>query len=344
MDHTLRIISMSFSMSLWIQVCEEDLNLKDAEVVCRELGCGAPSVLQGGLYGEGEAPVWTSELQCEGREAAVLDCRRSSSAGKTCSPKTAVGLTCTGGVRLVGQLSRCAGALEIQHQGQWRPAGDPYELWDLKSGSAVCQHLNCGSAVSVKRRKNAPSRPKWWISVPCVRLTSGLRDCVELDDPFNHSSAVDVMCSDLLLQPNISLSEGVFGVYQQGFRVLIGSNFTITCSVQPQYPGGSFQLISNTEEPLNLTLPAVNHSAHFLLTDMGYAHRGDYTCVYHVNAFNHSLSSQSPALYLTVGDLVTNLIIRMVVVPLLLIIGNISLYFYCRASGGHLRLKARNTG
>ncbi|XP_029998132.1 scavenger receptor cysteine-rich type 1 protein M130-like [Sphaeramia orbicularis] len=259
----------------WSSVCEEDLDLNDTQVVCRELGCGAPGLLQGGLYGEGEAPVWTSELQCEGNESAVLDCRRSSSAGKTCSPGTAAGLTCSdpGGVRLVGQPSRCAGTLEIQHQGHWRPVEDEYKLWDLKSGSAVCQHLDCGSAVSVNRTDNSTDRPVWVVSVPCVKLTSGLRDCVGLDDFYKHSSGVDVVCSDLLPQPNISLSDGVFEVYQQGFRVLIGSEFTITCSVQPQYPGGSFQLISDTKEPLNLTQPAVNHSAHFLLSAMGYAHR-----------------------------------------------------------------------
>uniref|UniRef100_A0A673B3M4 SRCR domain-containing protein n=1 Tax=Sphaeramia orbicularis TaxID=375764 RepID=A0A673B3M4_9TELE len=288
----------------WSSVCEEDLDLNDTQVVCRELDCGAPGLLQGALYGEGEAPVWTSKLQCEGNESAVLDCRRSSSARKTCSPGTAAGLTCTdpGGVRLVGQPSHCAGTLEIQQQGQWRPVENFYKRWDLKSGSAVCQHLDCGSAVSVNRTDDSTGRPVWLVSVPCVKLTSGLRDCVELHDYYYHSSGVDVVCSDLLPQPNISLSDGVFEVYQQGFRVLVGSDFTITCSIQPQYPGGSFQLISDTKKPLNLTLPAVNHSAHFLLSAMGYVHRGDYTCVYHVDVFNHSFSSsQSPALYLTVG-------------------------------------------
>uniref|UniRef100_A0A672ZCG5 SRCR domain-containing protein n=1 Tax=Sphaeramia orbicularis TaxID=375764 RepID=A0A672ZCG5_9TELE len=319
----------------WSSVCEEDLDLNDAQVVCRELGCGAPGLLQGGLYGEGEAPVWTSELQCEGNESAVLDCRRSSSAGKTCSPGPAAGLTCSdpGGVRLVGQPSRCAGTLEIQHQGQWRPVVDPFKDWDLKSGSAVCQHLDCGSVVSVDSTDDSTDRPVWRVSVPCVKLTSGPRDCVELADYYKHSSGVVVVCSDLLPQPNISLSDGVFEVYRQGFRVLVGSDFTVTCSVRPQYPGGSFRLISDTEKPLNLTLTAVNHSAHFLLSSMGYAHRGNYTCVYHVDVYNRSFSSsQSPALYLTVRDLVTHLIIRVVVVHFLLIMGTISLFFYCRVS------------
>uniref|UniRef100_A0A672ZCB5 SRCR domain-containing protein n=1 Tax=Sphaeramia orbicularis TaxID=375764 RepID=A0A672ZCB5_9TELE len=194
----------------WSSVCEEDLVLNDTQVVCRELGCGAPGLLQGGLYGEGEAPVWTSELQCEGHESAVLDCRRSSSGGKTCSPGTAAGLTCAGGVRLVGQPSRCAGTLEIQHQGHWRPIGDHYELWDLKSGSAVCQYLDCGSAVSVNRTDDSSSRPLWLLSVSCIKVTSGLRDCVELGDPSGRSSAVDVVDQMVLtLMFKVTFNESV---------------------------------------------------------------------------------------------------------------------------------------
>uniref|UniRef100_A0A672YQ15 SRCR domain-containing protein n=1 Tax=Sphaeramia orbicularis TaxID=375764 RepID=A0A672YQ15_9TELE len=328
----------------WSLVCEEDLDFNDTQVVCRELGCGAPGLLQGGLYGEGEAPVWTSELQCEGNESAVLDCRRSSSAGKTCSPGTAAGLTCSdpGGVRLVGQPSRCAGTLEIQHQGHWRPVENYYKLWDLKSGSAVCQYLDCGSAVSVNRTDDIFT-PVWSVSVPCVKLTSGPRDCVELGDPDPRSPGVVMVCSDLLPQPNISLSDGVFGVYQQGFRVLVFSDFTVTCSVRPQYPGGSFRLISDTEKPLNLTLPAVNHSAHFLLSSMGYAHRGNYTCVYHVDVYNRSFtSSQSPALYLTVGDLVTHLIIRVVVLVSALLIFDLCLFFFYKVSVKRIQMKAES--
>uniref|UniRef100_A0A673BBB9 SRCR domain-containing protein n=1 Tax=Sphaeramia orbicularis TaxID=375764 RepID=A0A673BBB9_9TELE len=181
----------------WCSVCEEDLDHNDAEVVCRELGCGAPSLLQGALYGEGEAPVWTSELQCEGNESAVLDCRRSSSAGKTCGSGKAAGLTCTdpGGVRLVGQLSHCAGALEIQYQGVWRLVGDQHKKWNLKYGALVCQYLDCGSAVSVTRREDSKYTLKWWVSFPCVKLTSGLWDCVGLDGSNYASSGVDVVCS-----------------------------------------------------------------------------------------------------------------------------------------------------
>lgn len=80
----------------WSSVCEDDFDLQDAEVVCRELDCGAPSVFKGGLYGEVETPVWMRTLQCDGSESALLDCGSSGSARNTCSPGRAVGLTCSG--------------------------------------------------------------------------------------------------------------------------------------------------------------------------------------------------------------------------------------------------------
>ena len=80
----------------WSSVCEDDFDQQDAEVVCRELGCGAPSVLQGALYGAVEAPMWTKEFQCGGNESALLDCRSSGSTRTSCSPGKAVGLTCSG--------------------------------------------------------------------------------------------------------------------------------------------------------------------------------------------------------------------------------------------------------
>uniref|UniRef100_A0A8C7WSX2 SRCR domain-containing protein n=1 Tax=Oryzias sinensis TaxID=183150 RepID=A0A8C7WSX2_9TELE len=65
------------SNNSWSSMCEDDFDLLDAEVVCRELGCGAPSVLQGAPYAESEAPKWTKEFLCEGHESALLDCNHA---------------------------------------------------------------------------------------------------------------------------------------------------------------------------------------------------------------------------------------------------------------------------
>lgn len=79
----------------WSSVCGDGFDQQDAEVVCRELGCAAPSTFHMGLYGE-KAPVWMEEFQCDGNESALLDCSRSASAAKACSADKAVGLTCSG--------------------------------------------------------------------------------------------------------------------------------------------------------------------------------------------------------------------------------------------------------
>ncbi len=144
------------SDQLWSSVCEDGFDLQDAEVVCRELGCGSPSVFRGGLYGEAGAPGWMRRLQCEGHESSLLDCRSSGSAGNTCSLGGAVGLTCSGrasaliriffsfilshppslcnhpvcsdpdDVRLVGGANRCSGSLELKHGGEWRAVDAMY--------------------------------------------------------------------------------------------------------------------------------------------------------------------------------------------------------------------------
>ncbi|KAF1389851.1 hypothetical protein PFLUV_G00077840 [Perca fluviatilis] len=94
------------STQRWSSVCEDYFDQQDAEVVCRELGCGAPSVLQGALYGEVEPPMRIKEFQCGGNESALLDCRSSGSDRNTCSPGKAVGLTCSEPVRTERRVLR----------------------------------------------------------------------------------------------------------------------------------------------------------------------------------------------------------------------------------------------
>ncbi|KAM9338734.1 scavenger receptor cysteine-rich type 1 protein M130-like [Symphorus nematophorus] len=283
----------------WSSVCEADFDQQDAEVVCRELGCGAPSVLQGALYGEVETPVWTKEFQCGGHESALLDCRSSGSARNTCSPGKAVGLTCSEPVRLVGGARRCAGTLELKHQGDWRPVN--YSSWTLKTAAVACRDLDCGSVVSIGERKESSVRPVWKLKSDCVQSGSALRECARSG---SSDDILHLTCSDLLLQPNISVSSSMDGVseaQQQRFQVFRGSTFTISCSIQPQYPGGSFQLtFTSTNTAHNYTQTAVNHSAHFLFPAADPAHQGNYSCVFHVDVMSHNFSSESRLLSLTV--------------------------------------------
>ncbi|XP_035768510.1 soluble scavenger receptor cysteine-rich domain-containing protein SSC5D-like [Neolamprologus brichardi] len=330
----------------WRPVDFYNWTLKKAAVVCEHLDCGSAVSVQerksprrlvsrpAGLQ-EYSGPITNQHVDsvrllngsslCSGRLQVKSNQRWSSSPGK------AAGLTCSEPVRLVGGASRCAGTLEVKHLGEWRPvigSDGP-----LKAAGVFCEHLDCGSAVSMGPKKSS-YRFVLTIKPDCFKLRSSLRECVE---PSYSSSVLSVTCSDLLAQPSIIVPasmDGVSEAQQQGLRVSRGSSLTISCSIQPQFPGGSFQLtFTSSNAAYNYTQPAVNHSAHFLFPVTEPAHQGNYSCFYRVYVFSHNFSSESRRLSVTVSD-PTGFIIRALVLPLILLLENVVLYFYCKASRG----------
>uniref|UniRef100_A0A8K9V3N8 SRCR domain-containing protein n=1 Tax=Oncorhynchus mykiss TaxID=8022 RepID=A0A8K9V3N8_ONCMY len=157
----------------WASVCEADFDRKDAEVVCRDVGCGSPAALQGGLYGEGEGQTWDKEFQCKGNESLLLDCDTSDRENNTCLPGNAVGLTCSepDDVRLVGGGSRCAGGVESYYQREWRTVGADDRNQE-NVAAVVCRQLGCGSTVSA-----LPGNTTRGFKVICYGPESSLREC-----------------------------------------------------------------------------------------------------------------------------------------------------------------------
>ena len=77
-------------------VCEAAFDWQDAEVVCRELDCGAPvEVLGAAAFGEGKGQVWSEEIQCGGNETQIQLCP-TSALNHSCSHENDVGLSCRG--------------------------------------------------------------------------------------------------------------------------------------------------------------------------------------------------------------------------------------------------------
>uniref|UniRef100_A0A8C7K0W1 SRCR domain-containing protein n=2 Tax=Oncorhynchus kisutch TaxID=8019 RepID=A0A8C7K0W1_ONCKI len=304
----------------WASVCEADFDRQDAEVVCRDVGCGAPAALQGGLYGEGEGQTWDKEFQCKGKESLLLDCDTSDRKHNTCLPGNAVGLTCSepDDVRLVGGGSRCAGGVEWYYQGEWRTVGA--DDWDV--AAVVCRQLGCGSTVSA-----LPGNTTRGVGVYCDGDESALRECRRR---YYLLPGLTVICSDLLVQPDIFLTDPMGGVSRghQGPEMFRGYNFTITCSTQPHYPGGSF-LLTFTGSNRTQTQPAVNHSAAFLFPAADDSHQGNYICVYDNYVFSHNFSSESELLSLTItASPLPAFIIRHVVVLLILLTAITTSYLY----------------
>uniref|UniRef100_A0A3B3I8K8 SRCR domain-containing protein n=1 Tax=Oryzias latipes TaxID=8090 RepID=A0A3B3I8K8_ORYLA len=181
------------SNNSWSSVCEDDFDLLDAEVVCRELGCGAPSVLQGALYGEAEAPILSREFLCEGHESVLLDCGSSWRKTKACPPDKAVGLTCSdpATVRLMGS-SRCSGELQVKSGGEWR-AVDGWRFERTETLPSVCKNLKCGPHVSSTIKKLPREKPVFWISSTCFdKFSLNMDECVYYDTMS--SQTLEITC------------------------------------------------------------------------------------------------------------------------------------------------------
>uniref|UniRef100_A0A3B4E7U0 SRCR domain-containing protein n=1 Tax=Pygocentrus nattereri TaxID=42514 RepID=A0A3B4E7U0_PYGNA len=162
----------------WSTVCDADFDQQEAEVVCRELGCGLPvEVLGAAVFGRGEGHVWSEELQCRGNESHIYSCPTSSSLKHNCSHDSDVGLVCEDIVRLLDGGSRCAGRVEVLHRGQWGTVCD--DNWDMRDAAVVCRELGCGEAVDAlsDARFGPGSGPVWMNKVGCSGSESTLKNC-----------------------------------------------------------------------------------------------------------------------------------------------------------------------
>uniref|UniRef100_W5LVK8 SRCR domain-containing protein n=1 Tax=Lepisosteus oculatus TaxID=7918 RepID=W5LVK8_LEPOC len=81
----------------WTSVCDSDFDWQDTEVVCRELDCGAPSVIhRGAHFRQGQGPLGSEQFQCTGQESKLKHCPTAARPEQSCSQSRALGLTCTG--------------------------------------------------------------------------------------------------------------------------------------------------------------------------------------------------------------------------------------------------------
>ena len=87
-----------FYKGIWGTVCDDYWDLKDANVVCRQLGfAGAVAAKTSAFFGRGQGRVWLNEVQCTGDENSLMECRNSGWGMNYCSHYEDAGVMCTTG-------------------------------------------------------------------------------------------------------------------------------------------------------------------------------------------------------------------------------------------------------
>jgi len=130
----------------WGTVCDDYFNDAAARIVCYMLGFGYVGQVIGNRYGAGSGPIWLDNVQCNGTETNIGDCRHNSWGLDNCGHGEDVSVSCiidsSKASILVGGGNPRVGRLEVFHASQWGTVCD--NGFTDAAARVVCYSLGFG--------------------------------------------------------------------------------------------------------------------------------------------------------------------------------------------------------
>lgn len=84
--------------SQWGTVCDDDWDMNDAKVVCKQLGCGSAMSSPGSAhFGQGSGQIWMDDIKCSGSESTLTQCSHTTK--HNCNHGEDAGVVCLSGRR-----------------------------------------------------------------------------------------------------------------------------------------------------------------------------------------------------------------------------------------------------
>ncbi|XP_063962816.1 deleted in malignant brain tumors 1 protein-like isoform X2 [Lytechinus pictus] len=216
----------------WATVCDDDWDIADATVVCRQLGFpSANHAVSRAFYGPGSGEIALDNVACTGDEASLVECQHAGLGTNNCGHSEDAGVICSVNVRLSDGNTPSEGRVELYYDGQWGTVCD--DDWTIQNGHVICRSLSFGDAVAVTERGRFGhgQGPIYLDNINCTGSETSVLNCSHAGlgtHDCDHSEDAGVVCS----QPDTIRLVGGSSKYEGRVEILQNGAWGTVCDDQ----------------------------------------------------------------------------------------------------------------
>ncbi|KAK1150578.1 soluble scavenger receptor cysteine-rich domain-containing protein SSC5D-like isoform X1 [Acipenser oxyrinchus oxyrinchus] len=236
-------------------VCDDGWDMSDAQVVCRELGCGdAVSAPGNAAFGRGTGPILVYNATCTGSESSLMQCVSPVRRTDQCNHGEDAGVVCSDSSMKPNLTVNLVKSDELSLQCRW-------------SG----EMLNKDNFVLHKNKMKVDRGPNNTFYIKTETSNSGNYTCF-VRKRGQTSNTSDSQQVTITAPPTLNSSESVRG-----------ADVTLQCSLSSSYQSpGSFILYRDRDAVLEQRVPGGDQSCTFNLTrKTTHGQQGEYSCRYY---------------------------------------------------------------